>query len=65
MTVKPRLHSVCLPETDHHVLHVGSCTCGWKVGYDGSSYELAVARAQQHCADELEAELSAGPEVSG
>lgn len=65
MMVKPSLHSVCLPDTDNDVLHTGSCTCGWRIGYDPSSYEQAVARAQEHCADELTAELEAGPECPG
>lgn len=63
--VKPRPHSVHLAHAEDDVLQVGSCTCGWRVGYDCSSYDAAVARAEEHCADELEAELEAGPERSG
>lgn len=61
--MKPREHKVYLPREDELVLTVGSCSCGWRIGYDVNLYDWAVDAAREHCAEQMEADLEAGPEV--
>ena len=44
-------HRVGVPFPARYVLHLGRCTCGWRIGYDPRTYMRALLAAQAHVVD--------------